>query len=171
MLVIGVVVLGYVPFVAAGPLLWQGTLAFADRWQTNSLLFPLLHQSVGERWVASTIVTFVLGGAVLTLLVRHDLRNEQSFLWVNFLALGLLFLLSPVGNPWYFLWLVPFLCVFPLPSWLLLSGLLGLYYLWFYCVYHGTAETFRRILWLEYLPFYSLLVWDWLKRRENPHET
>jgi len=171
MIVIGVVVLGYVPFVAAGPLLWQGTLAFADRWQTNSLLFPLLHRSVGERWITNTIVTLVLGGAVLTVLVRHDFRNEQSFLWVNFLALGLLFLLSPVGNPWYFLWLVPFLCVFPLRSWLLLSGLLGLYYLWFYCVYHGTVETFRGILGLEYLPFYSLLVWEWLKTRENPHGT
>ncbi|MBI3807651.1 MAG: DUF2029 domain-containing protein, partial [Nitrospirae bacterium] len=44
-LVIGVVVLGYAPFVEAGPRLWQGTLAFADRWQTNSLLFPWLQWS------------------------------------------------------------------------------------------------------------------------------
>ncbi|HEV8715783.1 MAG TPA: glycosyltransferase 87 family protein [Candidatus Binatia bacterium] len=167
--IIGVVVLGYVPFVDAGSMLWQGTFVFADRWQTNSLLFPLLHRSVGETWVANIIVALLLGGSVLTSLIRHDVRDEQSFLWVNFLALGLLFLLSPVGNPWYFLWLVPFLCVFPLRSWLLLSGLLGLYYLWFYCLYHGAAETFRRILGLEYVPFYSLLVWDWLKIRKNPH--
>lgn len=162
-IVSGVVVLGYVPFVDAGSMLWQGPLAFADRWQTNSLLFPLLHRSVGERWVANTIVTLVLGGAMLMLLIRYDLRDAQSFLWVNFLTLGLLFLLSPVGNPWYFLWLVPFLCIFPLRSWLLLSGLLGLYYLWFYCIYHSAAETFRWILWLEYLPFYCCWFAEWGK--------
>jgi hypothetical protein len=170
-IVIGVVVLGYTPFVDAGPLLWHGTVAFADRWQTNSLLFPLLQGSVGERWATNLIITLLLGGAMLTLLIRYDVRDEQSFLWVNFLTLGLLFLLSPVGNPWYFLWLVPLLCIFPLHSWLLLSGLLGLYYLWFYFIYHGTAETFRWVLWLEFLPFYSLLVWEWLKIRKNPHET
>ena len=164
-LVIGVVTLGYVPFVAAGSMLWQGTVVFADRWQTNSLLFPLLRRSVGERWVANAIVTLVLGGALLTLLIRHDLRDERSFLWVNFLTLGLLFLLSPVANPWYFLWLVPFLCVFPLRSWLLLSGLLGLYYLWFSCLYRGAAETFRWILWLEYLPFYVGWSAEWWQIR------
>jgi len=111
--------------------------------------------------VANSIVTLVFGGSLLALIVRYDLRDERSFLWVNFLTLGLLFLLSPVANPWYFLWLVPFLCVFPLRSWLLLSGLLGLYYLWFYCLYRGAAETFRWILWLEYLPFYVCWSAEW----------
>ena len=169
-LVIGVIVLGYAPFVDAGPRLWQGILAFADRWQTNSLLFPWLQWSVGNRWVANNIVTLLLGCLLPLLLVRHDVRDDRAFLWVNFLMLGLLFILSPVGNPWYFLWLMPFLCVFPLRSWLLLSGLLGFYYLWFYCIYHGRAETFRWILWLEYLPVYGMLLGEWLKTREKPHE-
>jgi hypothetical protein len=146
-------------------MLWKGTLAFADRWQTNSLLFPLLHWSVGERWVASTIVILLLGCSVVTSLVCHDLRDDRSFLWGNFLTLSLLFLLSPVGNPWYFLWLVPFLCVFPLRSWLLLSGLLGLYYLWFYFIYRGMEETFHWVLWLEYVPFYGMLIWQWYSAR------
>jgi len=169
-LVIGVVGLGYAPFVAAGSMLWQGTLAFAERWQTNSLLFPFVQSSIGERWAANSVIALLLAFSVLCLLLRHEVRDDQEFLWINFFALGLLFLCSPAGNPWYFLWLVPFLCIFPLRSWLLLSGLLGLYYLWFYCLYHRTAETFRWILWVEYLPFYALLVWDWLKKRENRQE-
>jgi hypothetical protein len=166
--VAAVLALGYAPFFAAGLTLWQGTLTFAERWQTNSLLFPFLMWGVGERWVANTVVAILLGGTTFALLSRYDVGEDSLFLWVTFLVLGALLLLSPVGNPWYFLWLVPFLCVFPLRSWLLLSGLLGLYYLWFYFVYRGAAETFRWVIWLEYVPFYSLLVWEWLKIRKNP---
>src|SRR5262249_36297585 len=119
-LVIVVVVLGYAPFIDAGPRLWQGTLAFADHWQTNSLLFPLLQWGVGNRWVTNLIVALLLGCLLLLLLVSYGVRDERAFLWINFLVLGLLFLLSPVGNPWYFLWLMPFLCVFPSHAWLLL---------------------------------------------------
>jgi hypothetical protein len=162
-----VIVLGYIPFLAAGSLLWQGTQAFAERWQTNGALFPLLAQIVGERWLANTFVVLLLGGAVISVLVRYDLRDEREFLWSVFLLLGALLLLSPVGNPWYFLWLVPLLCVFPLRSWLLLSGLLGLYYLSFYFMYHKTPETFRWVLWLEYVPFYGMLVWEWMTLRSH----
>ncbi len=162
-----VVALGYVPFLEAGLLLWQGTLTFAERWQTNSLIFPLLYSLVRERWVANTLVAAVLGGTVLALLSRFDLREERRFLWVNFLTLGVLFLLSPVENPWYFLWLVPFLCIFPFGSWLLLSGLLGLYYLSFYFTYRDAAETFRWVIGLEYLPFYLCWFAEWLKTGAN----
>jgi hypothetical protein len=163
--VVAIVAFGYAPFLDAGPLLWQGTLAFAERWQTNSLIFPLLHALIGERWVTNTAIALVLGGTVLTVLRRYDMGEERTFLWANFLILGTLFLLSPVGNPWYFLWLVPFLCLFPFRSWLLLSGLLGLYYLSFYFIYRGTAETFRWVVGLEYLPFYGMLVWEWYATR------
>lgn len=44
---------------------------------------------------------------------------------------------------------------------LLFSGLLVLYYSSFFFLYHRMAETFRWILWLEYVPFYSLLFWEW----------
>lgn len=38
-LVAVITVVGYLLFVDAGPSLWQGTQTFAERWQTNSLLF------------------------------------------------------------------------------------------------------------------------------------
>lgn len=161
----GVIVLGYAPFWAARWFLWQGTLTFAEQWQTNSFAFPLLHALVGERWLTNLVVAALLGGTVLVLLNRYDMRQEQEFLWVSFLTLGALFLLSPVANPWYFLWLVPFLCLSPLRSWLLLSGLLGLYYLSFYFAYRGAAEAFRWVMGLEYVPFYLCWLAEWLKTR------
>ncbi|MGH7964613.1 MAG: glycosyltransferase 87 family protein, partial [Candidatus Binatia bacterium] len=162
-----IIVLGYVPFLDAGPWLWKGTLTFAQHWQTNSLVFPLLQSLVETRWVANAVVAVLLGGMVLVLIRRFALREARSFLWVNFLILGVLFLLSPVGNPWYFLWIVPFLCIFPLRSWLLLSGLLGLYYLSFSFIYRDTPETFRWVVWLEYLPFYGMLLWEWYSGRQK----
>lgn len=164
-----IIVLSYTPFLDAGPLLWKGTLTFAQHWQTNSLLFPLLQSLLGERWIANTVVAVGLGCTLATLLCRFSLREAREFLWVIFVILGVLFLLSPVGNPWYFLWIVPFLCIFPFHSWLLLSGLLGLYYLSFYFIYRDTPETFRWVIWLEHIPFYSLLVWEWLKKRGNQY--
>lgn len=163
--VVVVITLGYAPFRDAGPFLWQGTLTFTERWQTNSFLFPFLRALVGERWIANGIVVLLLSSVVILVLVRIQLHEEREFLWGVFLILGALFLLSPVENPWYFLWLVPLLCIFPLQSWLLLSGSLGLYYLSFYFIYRHAEETFRWVIWLEYVPFYVTLLWEWLTLR------
>lgn len=158
MFILGVVIFaGYAPFLQAGTGLWQGTLVFAEQWQTNSLVFPLLVILVRSRWLANLLVVLTLGVVVLFLFSRFDMRDDRSFLWSSFVTLGVLFLLSPVGDPWYFVWITPFLCIFPSPAWILLSGLLGLYYLSFYFMYHKMAETFRWVLWLEYTPFYGML--------------
>ena len=154
-----VLLLGYAPFWPAGRALWTGTQTFAEQWQTNSLLFPGIVALVGERWLANGLVGLGLGGAVLLVGSRFELADDRQFVWSNGLLLGLLFLLSPVGNPWYFVCLVPFLTIFPLRSWLLLSGLLSLYYVSFYFLYRGRLETFH--VWLEYVPFYGMLAWEW----------
>lgn len=161
------ILIGYAPFWQDGGAVWQGTRAFAERWQTNSFLFPALHMLVEERWVANTIVALLSAGVVIATLARFDLRNAHEFLWAVFLVLGVVFVLSPVGNPWYLVWIVPLLCVFPLRSWLLLSGLLGLYYLYFYLLYHQRVETFRWVIWLEHVPFYALLAWEWTRIRRK----
>ncbi len=165
--VVPVVMAGYFPFLEAGAGLWQGTVTFAKEWQTNSFAFPLLLALVGNRWQANLLMVIGLGGVLVALLRWNDVTDERAFLWSLFAALGALFLCSPVGNPWYFLWIVPFLCVFPLRSWLLLSGLLVLYYSSFFFLYHRMAKTFRLVLWLEYVPFYSLLFWEWHMNRRT----
>lgn len=156
----GVMLLGYAPFGDADSL-WTGTRTFAEQWQTNSLIFPWIVSLVDERWIANAIVGGLLGGAVLAVVGWGELDADRQFVWGNSIVLGLLFVLSPVGNPWYFVWIVPLLCLFPLRSWLLLSGLLGLYYLSFYFIYRGKVETVEWLVWLEYLPFYGMLGWEY----------
>ncbi len=160
-----VVVAGYAPFVDAGSALWQGSVIFAEQWQTNSFVFPLFRQVMAGRWLANGVVVGCLGGAVLVALWWNNEGNELQLLRGCFFVVGVLLLLSPVGNPWYFMWVMPFVCLFPRASWLLLSGLIGLYYLAFYFLYRGEPETFRWVVWLEYLPFYALLAWEWWRTR------
>ena len=164
-----VVLGGYAPFAAAGSGLWQGFVTFAERWQTNSLVFPLLHHLLADRWLTNGLVAGGLGGAVCIALRWNREGNDGRFLGGCFGVMGALLLLSPVGNPWYFLWIMPFVCLFPRASWLLLSGLLGLYYTAFYFLYRGEPETFRWVVWLEYLPFYIVLAWEaWRIRMGRP---
>lgn len=160
-IVTSVIVAGYAPFWHAGWGLWQGTVAFAEQWQTNSLLFSLLSAGVGYRWVASLAMAVVLSFLTFWILCRFALEEARPFLWSLLIVLGALFLCSPVGDPWYFVWIVPFLCIFPLRSGIMLSGLLGLYYLSFYFMYQKIPETFWWVIWLEYLPCYGLLLWEW----------
>lgn len=162
LLTVGAVLLvGYAPFWHIGEALWTGTRTFAEQWQTNSLIFPGIVALVDERWLANALVGVGLGGAAILVSFRSELQDNPQFAWSTGLIMGVLFLLSPVGNPWYFVWLVPFLSLFPLRSWLLLSGLLSLYYLSFHYIYRGQQETFQWVVWLEYLPFYGLLAWEW----------
>ena len=60
-----VVVAGYAPFVDAGSALWQGSVTFAEQWQTNSFVFPLFRQVMAGRWLANGVVAGCLGGQFL----------------------------------------------------------------------------------------------------------
>jgi len=98
----------------------------------------------------------------------------------TFYTLAWLFLLSPTANPWYLLWTVPFLPWGRAATWFLLPLTVLHYYFWFWFEYHfpldprtevgGTGlagrEFFARVwLWVEYAPFYALLLAEWLSRR------
>jgi hypothetical protein len=89
-----------------------------------------------------------------------------------FSTLAVLFLLSPTANPWYLLWALPFLPWARQASWFLLPGLVLQYYLRFWFIYHypaggpavpgtnldGYAFFDQVWLWVEYLPFFLLLL-------------
>ena len=119
-------------------------LGYAPFWSAGQTLWTGTY-TFAEQWQTNSLIF----PGIVALVGERWLANG---------VVGL-FLLSPVGNPWYFVCLVPFLAVFPLRSWLLLSGLLSLYYVSFYFLYRGRLETFH--VWLEYVPFYGMLAWEW----------
>ena len=121
-------------------------------------------------WLARgiTAIAFV----VLALaMVRRASRAAEPAVWLEcvFLTLAWFWLLSPTQNPWYWTWALPLLPFARSRLWLMLSGLVLLYYLRFWLRYHfptqpvlGTSyrgEVFFDLVvtWLEYAPWFVCL--------------
>ena len=97
---------------------------FARHWRYNESGFLLLEAIFGE---AGRIAVLAVAAAVLAVLLY---RRVEPALGVPLLA-GIVFLLSPVAHPWYFLWTLPFMVLHPerrvlLAATLALSGTLVL---------------------------------------------
>ena len=87
-----------------------------------------------------------------------------------YLLLGTSLALWPNGYPWYFTWIVPLLCYFPNPAWLLLTVLQFLSYN--VLIGYGILGQFKFDLflqWVVYAPFYALLFGGWLLRKFTPN--
>ena len=100
----------YGPFLLNGGTDLQSLQVFAREWEFNSALFGLL-ATVAPR----TVARIVLGLGFLAFwgyyLVRT--RSEAPAVPRGDWIYGALLAVSPVVNPWYLLWLLPFAAVFP----------------------------------------------------------
>ncbi len=171
----GIVALFYLPFIEIGAQNFSGLATYATRWQQNDSIFALLVGFFGlfvesngpvpfsydlPSLLAKIAVALMLGAVMLYLLFwRKETENPEpkAVLEPLFIIMVLVFLLSPVQNPWYLCWVVPFLCVFPWRAGILLTGLVGLYYLDFYFDYQDINQYAPWIPWFEYIPFYLFL--------------
>ena len=72
-----------------------------------------------------------------------------------------------LGYSWYFTWIVPLLCFYPSTAWLLLTVLQFLSYKIFINYRALGVWQFDPLFqWLCYAPFYALLGWEFLWKRE-----
>ena len=152
-----------------------GFLAYAQRWEMNDALFMAVY------WLAKLFVTYsstaqliarIITGVFLAgLVVWLSARKIEDHVDVAVRCLTVvaaLFLVSPAQFPWYFIWVLPFLALRPVMPLILLTVLLPVYYLRFYCVAHGWTAVFDTwIVWIEYVPVWVLLVWVWWKGRRR----
>ena len=117
---------------------------------------------------AKSIMTLVILAAVAYLILKGTPKIISPEIWVRniFLVMVLVFLLSPVQNPWYLCWTVPFLCIFHSRSLIFLTGLVGLYYLDFYLDYQDITQYSVLVAWLEYIPFYIYLLWELFRSKK-----
>ncbi len=160
---LGFLVLALVAGILAVPFALDGTPPFgslgtyAAKWAHNGSVFPVLAAYVGFQ-PARLVVAVLLVMWTLRVLSR-DRDPAQGFfmLFVGIVAL------SPVVHPWYALWLIVLLPLFPRPSVTLFSVLLPLSYLvW---TAEAAAEGWSLpgwVPWVEYgLP---LVVWQLTER-------
>jgi len=83
-----------------------------------------------------------------------------------YLLIGTILLFGPNGYSWYFTWIVPLLCFFPNPAWLMLTVLQFLSYN--VLIGYGILGVFKFdpfFQWLVYAPFYCLLIAHWCWQR------
>jgi hypothetical protein len=138
-------------------------------WAAQSVM-DILHTGGNAQTVTRVAVSTILVAAILWV-VRRPVKGPEGtghrFLFVT----GALFLLSPTQFPWYFLWMLPFLALFPRVSLLLLTPLLSLYYIRYYFLARDLAHIHDNgVVWFEYVPVWGLLLWEWagsIKRKRH----
>jgi len=173
----------YLPFIKIGEGAFEGLRVFSTYWQSNDSIFALLTffyrkilafldiASQNEflfsydvpSMLSKLTVLAILGSTLLYLLYRPT----KSVLQDVFLIMTMVFLLSPVQNPWYLCWIVPFLCFYKWRSLILLTGLVSIYYMEFYLDYQEMPQYLPWLPWIQYIPFYVFLAFEVRKNFMN----
>ncbi len=169
----------YLPYADAGEKLFSGFLIYTAKWRFNDAIFSLIFSAVTKFWTQNTdsaleVSKRIIGVIFASLFVYFIFRFKKDFgkegnVWIFKLGLiffGGFFLLSPTAHPWYLCWLLPFLVVVPNRAWLLLTGLAGLsYWILIDSSKTGIWQETSWVKWVEYSPFYLLLVFDWIFKK------
>jgi hypothetical protein len=153
-LFVAIVGLSYLPFVSAGWRLFKGLSDFAAGWEGNDSLFRLIRLAGNSKAQAELVA-----GVLVLLLVAYTLRCCLEPLSASLLLISGLLFLSPNAFPWYFTWIVPFLCFYPRAPLLLMSTTSALGYA--PVVAYAAGQPYRDstfILLLEYTPVLAWLL-------------
>ena len=143
----------YVPFVLQGGTDLESLQVFAREWEFNSALFGLLATVVPR-----SVARLVLGLAFLLFWVyifghaRISARPVPPGDWIY----GALLVASPVINPWYLLWLLPFAAVYPSVWAWTASGAVLLSYVTGLNMHDYEMHPYAQPLWARWLEFGSI---------------
>jgi hypothetical protein len=155
-LFVAVVGLSYLPFLSAGRRLFKGLSDYAAGWEGNDSLFRLIRLAGNSKSQAELVV-----GVLVLILVAYTLRRRLEPLSASLLLISGLLFLSPNAFPWYFTWIVPFLCFYPRAPLLLIciTSVLG----YAPVVAYAAGQPYRDstfILLLEYAPVLAWLLYQ-----------
>jgi len=102
---------------------------------------------------------------------KGNIELNNAVLNYAFVTIGTFLILAPTLHPWYLTWIVPFLCFNKNRAWLVLTGTVICYHfmnheLFSKMIWYNNEWVWKEVQWLklpEYLPFYTLLIYGWLK--------
>jgi len=156
-----------------------GLVAYSSTWHTNAFVYTLIQKvmvfALGlgttgwfDPLLLSRLVVLVGVGTVLvffTQSIKDDPDKYAQSLIVAILGVtATLFLLSPTGYPWYFLWLLPWLAIRPNAGLLLLTATLPIYYLRYPLSINNESQLFDNYwVTLEFLPSLLLIAYGLLR--------
>ena len=151
-----VVGLSYLPFCGAGRRLFKGLSDYVAGWEGNDSLFRLIRAAGNSKPQAELVAA-----TLLLILVAYASRRHLEPTAAGLVLISGLLFLSPTAFPWYFTWIVPFLCFDACAPLLLLSitSVLG----YAPVVAYAAGQPYRDstfILLLEYAPVLTWLVYQ-----------
>ncbi|MFT5207020.1 MAG: alpha-1,6-mannosyltransferase [Candidatus Omnitrophota bacterium] len=137
----------YLPLSSSAGSIFDGTRAFAYNWQVNDSFFSIILVAYESfTWITNANFLARLSSALILVCIilfssYRQYRNPDTQAGLRRMAGIILatFFLAPTGNPWYYLWVFPWLVIQPSRLWLLFSGLVFLYYVDFYCMQDMTS--------------------------------
>ena len=111
-----VIALMYAPFIIQGSDAgWYSLRAMAKEWEFNSALIFITSQMNISGDLARSLGLYIFAGLYLILLIsfwKKRSQNQTSTPPID-LIFGFFFILSPVINPWYLIWMFPFVVIRP----------------------------------------------------------
>ncbi len=160
----------YGPFALQGGTDLASLQVFALEWEFNSALFGLL-ATVFPRFdvrLVLGLVFVVLWGCYYRSYARREAHGIPRGDWLY----GALLVVSPVINPWYLLWLLPFAAVFPSAWAWTASAAVLLSYVTFLNLQDYAMDPYAQPVWVRWLEFGLILAavgYDLVRRRKNRH--
>jgi hypothetical protein len=168
---------------AAGLAAVSGALVLVPYWSAIGAFRASLayYEATWKNYHASlyTVIDWLTGGGTRIPMLAGAVAIWGLALWLAwkraeparaaYLLIGTSLAFWPNGYPWYFTWIVPLLCFFPNPAWLLLTVLQFLSYN--VLIGYGILGQFKfdpLMRWLVYAPFYALLASRWVLLRKQP---
>lgn len=165
------ILLGYVPYLSVGP---RGALVFLlgqapERGIESGEQFFLLGAIRRLPWGFHVPTAAFVGFAILILgglavwMLRKQKSGDESYIANALLMAATFTVLVTPHFPWYYTWLIPFLCfVTSVPVFYLTVSSFFLYLTWFYW---SAAQVFR-IKALIFVPFFLLVALTiWFRRK------
>jgi hypothetical protein len=117
---------GYAAYASAGTGVVGSLFRYLDREDLGSLAWWWLQPSLGREGARVFLAAVLLGVVAVVALRAHDTLDQVAR--TGLVVLGGALLAAAYLQPWYALWLLPFLVITPAPAWLWLTGTLPLLY-------------------------------------------
>ncbi len=162
-----VIAIGYLPFVIWGKTdlksIFTALGNYAQKWSVNGFIFEFLYSLLSSLKNDPYILSKIICGGIFASVWFFIVIKKQDIVEMMFMSVSVLFLLSPVGDPWYFCWVILFLCIYRRYSMIFLSYLLILSYFIFTRDFGRLSIGWFKIdnlLLMQYVPFYILLIFE-----------
>ena len=156
----------YAPFALTGGTNLASLQVFAREWEFNSALFGLLSTAL-SRFEVKLVLGLVYAAFWVHYAVRFVKSGRHAIPRGDWLY-GALLAVSPVVNPWYLLWVLPFAAIFPSAWAWTASGAVLLSYLTGINLDDYTLQAYQQPAWVRWLEFGLIglaLVYDLIRRR------